>query len=164
MNTKFCPSCKQNKSVAQFCKDKLSLDGRGTYCKDCVKEYYKKHRNARLKKMRQYYRSLQGIFISLRGSAKQRHVHFEIKEKAFKNWYQKQKKICVYCKRKLNEVKRENKGFFKRLTIDRIDNSKGYELKNIVLCCFKCNTIKGSDLNYPTMLKIGTILRRYYRK
>ena len=31
----------------------------------------------------------------------------------------------------------------KRLTIDRLDNSRGYSLDNIVWCCYRCNAIKG---------------------
>ena len=28
--------------------------------------------------------------------------------------------------------------------IDRVDNSKGYTLNNILVCCYDCNTKKGA--------------------
>ena len=41
------------------------------------------------------------------------------------------------------------------LGLDRVDNTKWYELSNIVLCCNKCNAIKGGFFNYQEMKAIG---------
>lgn len=42
---------------------------------------------------------------------------------------------CHYCDGKLNET---GGG------LDRIDSKKGYTLKNVVACCYTCNTMKSS--------------------
>lgn len=37
------------------------------------------------------------------------------------------------------------------MTIDRKDNSRGYEPDNVVACCFNCNRIKGSFFSAEEM-------------
>ena len=48
-----------------------------------------------------------------------------------------------------------------RLTLDRVDNTKGYELSNIVLACRRCNYMKGSWLTSEQMLDAA---KRYFGK
>lgn len=49
---------------------------------------------------------------------------------------------CVYCGVEI-DLKR-GKGIHNNSpSLDRIDNTIGYNLKNVVLSCFACNTIKG---------------------
>ena len=40
-------------------------------------------------------------------------------------------KSCNYCDKKFDKVR-----------LDRVDNSKGYYMKNVVSCCRRCNSIK----------------------
>lgn len=51
---------------------------------------------------------------------------------------------CHYCGREPSNIKKSkyNKGDFVYQGIDRIDNSKGYEIKNCVPCCKICNRAK----------------------
>ena len=54
-------------------------------------------------------------------------------------------KKCFYCGisvEALSKVKDVMNNGTHRLTIDRLDNSRGYELNNIVLACLRCNSIK----------------------
>ena len=51
MNTKKCPSCNEEKSYAEFFKDKSRKDGHGIYCKPCKstkqgRKSYGKHKRA----------------------------------------------------------------------------------------------------------------------
>lgn len=50
------------------------------------------------------------------------------------------KKPCYYCENKLGEPVKRSTG------LDRLDSSKGYELSNVVSCCYVCNCIKNEFL------------------
>lgn len=41
--TKRCSGCKESKSIEQFYKNKLVLDGHSNYCVDCTKQNAKKY-------------------------------------------------------------------------------------------------------------------------
>ena len=64
-------------------------------------------------------------------SAKKRGLLFDISEKAFTELISKE---CVYCGASSTN---------KRNGLDRVDNSMGYTLENVVPCCFMCNQMKG---------------------
>ena len=66
-----------------------------------------------------------------RGS-KQRGIEFNLTMEQFKQFWQKP---CYYCGDKIINI-----------ALDRIDNSKGYEINNIVSCCVICNYMKR---NFP---------------
>ena len=84
------------------------------------------------------------------GRLKKYPVSFSKKE--FAIWYNSQPKICSYCEITMEDsFKLQNK----RLTIDRINNKKGYDLNNICLACFRCNAIKSDFFNKEEMGKIG---------
>lgn len=51
-----------------------------------------------------------------------------------------------------------------RLTIDRKNNNGNYCIDNIVLACYRCNTIKGDFFTEQEMLKIGKIIKERGRK
>ena len=41
------------------------------------------------------------------------------------------------------------------MTIDRVDNTKGYIVGNVVSACFMCNRIKSNFFTYEEMCEIG---------
>jgi len=47
--------------------------------------------------------------------------------------------------------------------IDRIDNSKGYELINCVPCCTECNTARNNHFTEEEMLRIGEVIGQIKR-
>jgi hypothetical protein len=47
--------------------------------------------------------------------------------------------------------------------LDRIDNSKGHELSNVLPCCFKCNMIL-TDLPLPAKIEMRESLRNLREK
>jgi len=53
---------------------------------------------------------------------------------------------CYYCGRKPSQIHKVNKGksTYTYNGIDRMDNNVGYEIDNVVSCCFTCNKAKGT--------------------
>ena len=70
----------------------------------------------------------------------------------FIEWYQGQEKICYYCGCHLTEHGQDYKT---ELTLDRMDNAKGYEPNNVVLCCHRCNQVKGVWISSELMKEIA---------
>jgi hypothetical protein len=42
--------------------------------------------------------------------------------------------------------------------LDRLDNSKGYEVKNVVCCCSFCNMARGARFTPEEMIKLGKVI------
>lgn len=86
--------------------------------------------------------------------------------KEFVAWFKNQPLVCHYCKQPLimtsldnpfggaKNNRREN-----QLTVDRKNNDLPYMLDNIVLCCRRCNMIKGKWFSEKQMLEIAS---RYF--
>lgn len=55
---------------------------------------------------------------------------------------------CVYC------------GDTHNIGLDRIDNTKGHEIDNVVPCCYECNVARGNNFSYEEMLIIGESIRK----
>lgn len=180
MKTKKCHQCKKELSIIEFKKTKRYKDNLNCWCRKCTNEYMRNHR--RKPKTKEYLRNYQikyrktpkykkyihdysqtpeGIYRILKGSAIKRNLSVDFKIEVFIKWYNNQEQKCYYCNRTLNEIKRDikernvNKN---RLSIDRKDNTKGYNLDNIVLACMRCNTIKSSYFTEKEMLKIGKLI------
>ena len=136
------------------------------------KVYRKKNCKIISKKMSIWFSSTKGIFQILKNNVR---VHNERKNSKkikivviredFIKWYDNQEKNCYYCSKTLAELKLNVKDpFYKnRLSIDRKDNDKDYELKNMVLACYRCNTIKGDYFTEQEMLEIGKIIKNRKR-
>jgi len=69
-------------------------------------------------------------FSSYKNSAKVRGLCFDLTFEQFMAFWQNN---CYYCGDKVETI-----------GLDRVDNSKGYFLGNIVSCCWSCNHLKGS--------------------
>lgn len=159
------------------------------YNKDCVeaqrqkramqnKAWYLANRESRIKKANEYriknkakynryrneYRKKnpKGIFDCIKQGAKKRNIELMMTQKEFCDWYAVQDRCCFYCKRHEDDVVKEKdiiQVMAHRLTIDRCDNNVGYSTGNIVLCCSRCNTVKGNYFTKQEMLLIGNIIR-----
>jgi len=128
---------------------------------DKIKEWYKKNKIRILKRKKQYSQSLGGIYHLLKGNAKQRNIPFNLIKNDFKKWYKTQNKICIICKKPENEIRKSITMINKkvnRLTIDRVDNTKGYQLDNLCLLCFNCNAFK-SNLTKKDIFKVENLLK-----
>lgn len=168
-----------------ICKNKFrSIGNQKTCSKECsilnFKKYMKQYRLNNKIKLSQYFsnwriqnkkllnhyqqkyrKSIEGIYSLLRTRSGKKNYNFSITIKDFINWYNKQEQKCYYCKRTLLEILKDKMGIkkIKRLTIDRINNKKGYIFNNMVLACFRCNTIKSNYFTKQEMLTIGKIIK-----
>lgn len=59
---------------------------------------------------------------------------------------------CYYC------------GDTKRLGLDRIDNSKGYTMNNIVVYCYDCNVARGNNFSHEEMRTLGRTIQEIKRQ
>ena len=101
-----------------------------------------------------YNHSLKGIYKGI----KHHKCRVLISQKDFIQWYLKQPKICYYCSLSEKQLKNVDDKFnnrFSRLTIDRKDSTKPYQIDNLVLCCNRCNMIKNDFFSEADMLEIG---------
>lgn len=104
-----------------------------------------------------------GQYSVIRQNTKNRGIEVTITRGEFINWYGNQNKICVYCGLSIEDIallpptyiRRSGK---KRLSVDRMDNEKGYSIDNIVLACYMCNTIKNSFLTFEEMKEVGNLV------
>jgi hypothetical protein len=126
-----------------------------------------------------YYRFGKGAIPILRAGATRRGIDFNLTPEQLETWWLSTKDNCYYCKMSIEEFKYlrdfilnyegENIGIskFKRvfvsekqakinwMTLDRQDNNLGYEIGNIVKCCWFCNYIKRDFLSEEDMLQIA---------
>ncbi len=102
------------------------------------------------------------ILATIRRNARYRNETFSLTPKSFADWYNSQEKVCCYCDIPIERLAISDKGkkLSKRLSVDRIDNDKGYEIDNIALSCLKCNFIKSNILTAQEMREIG---QKYFK-
>ncbi|KKM91639.1 hypothetical protein LCGC14_1226480 [marine sediment metagenome] len=142
MGNKYCRRCQQNKSVADFYRNKDRVDGLQDWCKLCSS-------TLRL--------SAPGRYSQLIKRGERRGVKFNIPKEEFILWFNGQEHYCHYCGWQLKEYRNGN---MQGLTIDRQNNDKPYVIGNIVLACRRCNTMKGSWLTEEQMLDAAN---RYFK-
>jgi len=104
------------------------------------KEYYQKNKEKLIKYARDWKRknkkkhneqrrnSIYEKYFNYKSSAKKRHYNWGLTFKQFQTFWQKP---CYYCGNRI-----------KTIGLDRTDNSKGYNLDNLVSCCRRCNRMK----------------------
>lgn len=180
MKTKICTKCKKELPLTEFYKgnDRNSL---AFNCKKCQQKQHRQYviKNRKNVKIRQqrwqlknkdsvrkwhqiYNKSARGIFKATKARAKVRNIPFDISKTEFIAWYNKQPKVCVYCNRNENDTFLDTNKNIQRLTLDRKNNKNGYTLKNLVLCCYRCNTEKGNFWTYEEMLQKGKLSEKIY--
>ena len=145
MKNKKCNRCHEIKIITKFSKNAATLDGFQYACKDCFNGLNRKHyrknrkrirkqRNTKKYKLNQsnysiWYRgTINGVYSVYRYNAKKRKLEFSVTLEEFSLYYGKP---CFYC------------GILAK-GIDRIDNTVGYIVGNLVACCGKHNMMKGT--------------------
>lgn len=133
--------------------------------KENNRERYNDNQNrwfsANLDKVKEYRRKKPEMtrYFMIRSAAKKRNIPFTITKDEFKKlWYSTDN--CEYCKKPImqgigNGYQKNNRSF------DRKDNTKGYELSNLVVCCYLCNRIKNDEFSYDEMCIIGKIIQTH---
>ncbi len=76
------------------------------------------------------------VFYRLKNRAKLKNFEFNLTRQDIKNLYSNYDKPCPYCEKSMVS-KTKN-----RVSIDRIDNMKGYTLSNCLVVCLNCNIKK----------------------
>ena len=114
---KKCPKCNETKDLDSFGFDKKKKDGKFGICKACL--YLIQH---------EFNQTPKGRYIMIRKSAKKRGYGFSLTMDEFMAFWNKP---CFYCEDPINGI-----------GLDRINNSEGYEIKNVVPCCQTCNLMK----------------------
>ncbi len=161
---KICTKCKVLKYITEYYGKKKLLD----YCKPCHKDSVRKSQKKYAQRIKNYLKTTQKfpnlIYSRKRANAKQQNLSFTISKEDFIEWYGNQTLICHYCGLDPEDFVKTGDKFITNklnLSVDRVDNSLGYDLSNIVLCCNRCNSIKGNFFSYEEMKAIGF---RYVRK
>ena len=128
-----CPKCQKWLPLNCFHKDLSKYGGHITYCKECRKKIIQTPHYKYLEMIRktEWKKSKDRRYKSYRGVAKRRKYEFKLTKEEFLSFWQK---LCYYCGNKI-----------KTIGLDRIDNSKGYIVGNVVSCCQRCNRMKGTS-------------------
>ena len=130
-DTKICKKCGRELPLSEFHKQKGTKDGYRNVCKECWQQYYKRWRVDNQQYMNQWW-------SSQNGRASQLAKNYKIKDKK----HSRENNIdaqwivdnifsskCIYC----------GEDDWRKLGCDRIDNSIGHIIGNVVPCCLKCN-------------------------
>lgn len=94
-------------------------------------------------------------FNLYRGGAKIRGFSFNLNEKEFIHLTSQK---CFYCNSEPSNRSggKKSNGYYHYNGLDRIDNTKGYELDNVVTCCKNCNLAKRqlTQIEFFEMIKM----------
>jgi hypothetical protein len=123
----YCPRCRTTDPSLRYPSGKVS------YCIDC-----------------QRYLTLSSNAKKVRSNGEAPGVDFDID--SFRTWVRSQDRRCSICQLPESQVGalqlKTSVGYTVAvLGIDRVDNTRGYALDNIQLCCFACNKAKGNVFN-----------------
>ena len=113
-----------------------------------------------------YYTYGKGAIANLKAGAEARGIRFSLTQQSLEAWWKGTEEVCEYCQISVEEYMRLRdivvqydgynhqihrfKRVFKttkqqkisRLTLDRKDNCRGYEIGNLAKACWFCNNIK----------------------
>lgn len=130
-------------------------------CRKCQSKYMLNYRLANPEKFREkdraYSKTGKGVYKKLKQSIRGKLVLMSQEE--FLAWFESQPKVCSYCglpEEELQTVKDAYNNKTYRLSIDRLDSTRGYEKGNLALCCLRCNHIKGDFFSASEMARIGS--------
>jgi hypothetical protein len=100
--------------------------------------------------VRAYTTSPRGRYLSFRQNANVRGIEFSLSLDDMMAFWQVP---CFYCGEEIPSV-----------MLDRIDNSKGYDVGNVRSCCRRCNEMKMNEEESAWMLRMARVLNRYYER
>lgn len=129
---KKCPRCNRFLPLSSFHKNKSNKSGYQCWCKECRSNWGKSRGNHPKNRPRAKYWMYKQM-------AKNRGHEFSLTYEQFRSLVTQ---ACYYCGVSPNPLN----------GIDRVDNSKGYTIDNVVPACKYCNRMK-NDLSYDEFIK-----------
>lgn len=112
-----CKRCSVEKPLKDFGRSQNVKTGFGSICKSCKNNDTQRYRDSK-----------DGKFKSYARAAKERGLQFLLTEEQFLNFWQKP---CHYCHSEIQTI-----------GLDRVKNNLGYQVDNVVSCCYTCNSMK----------------------
>lgn len=144
--TKTCSinECENKHYAKGFCRWHYNVSpGRIDRTRQYYRDSYKKHRASRLVKSKAYNDAHKGSIGSklneYRHAAKSRGRLFDLSPTEFAQFWQRP---CYYCGDPIPHI-----------GLDRMDNSQGYIISNIVSCCTRCNKMK-REMNHDEFIAL----------
>lgn len=135
-----CPACGED--------DLAQRKGGALYCIDCLAA-------------RNWYRTTRSNIRSGFNRTNKGSPGLDITADDFCRWRKQQEQKCHYCGIAESDLPRvrmksQIQRGVKVMGVDRVDSDLGYQLDNLVPCCFVCNQIKGDRFTVAEMVTVGT--------
>lgn len=176
---KKCPKCSivYNNVEKYFFHNRSNPDGFNGWCKKCFLSYTKKHpefsrkyRENNIDKIRKRGREFcytaMGIYKRMKQHCREKkHIIDICSREEFIQWFNIQEKKCIYCdipQQLLNTVDWGRKDCRHTMSIDRMDNNKGYSIDNICISCDVCNIAKNRTMSLKEMKLVGKSINKIW--
>lgn len=137
-SAKLCKKCRHPKQLSAFQTDKKCLDGRRNVCREC-NNTLRNGKPETAEWRRKYNGTPAGRFRKAKWIARERGFEFTL---SFDQYVALVSLPCHYCRDRLGDRTKLGVG------LDRLNNSVGYVVGNVVSCCGTCNRMK-SDWMTP---------------
>jgi len=141
-----CSKCKEIKPLSESRTRKHSKTGKPYKCSYCVscksKQAIERH-YSNFKDEKTFFEFKQN---KIKSTSKRRNLEFNLSPGILFELFEKQQRKCFYSDKPLIVYKgeRENQDLGKFISVDRLDNSKGYVDGNVCLCLNRVNSIKSN--------------------
>lgn len=142
---KYCSKCDKVLNKSCFGLNRTKKDGLQDYCKQCMSNYSKAHHRKRSELDSWHTKLYWGARrASIQRKKKGLNVAsvISITPNDILSVYKKQEGLCYWTGLKL-DLETKIKWNPRAASLDRLDNSKGYEADNIVLCLWCVNRMRG---------------------
>ena len=140
---KQCKICKEVKPVESYYRQGT---GYAQYCKICFMTVYRWQLKAKYGKSK-----TKVIHDRIRQRGQKLGIDY-MSHKEIKIWLKARPDKCYYCGKSLENGTRAK---MNDLTMDRLNPQDGYISSNLVICCRRCNIIRGNWLTPDEMLEIA---------
>ncbi len=138
----------------RFCNEK---GGGNNLCSKHRQRLYRKSDKGRdilLKSSKKHRNSTSGKYYYGKWEAKKRNIEFLLTFEEYSKIIEN--KNCYYaCGNNISDT---------CLSLDRVDNNKGYIVGNVVPCCINCNRLKNEFITGEEMFKIVELLKQIRNK
>ena len=134
-----CPVCNKERKVNHQVNRNITVGRSNGLCRKCSDKI-----GGSKNKIEFMHSSKNRVLRTYKNAAKSRGYNWDLSNDDFDK-LSKQK--CFYCGKQPSNIAKStcNNGDFIYQGIDRLDNTKGYNINNCVPCCIKCNRAKDVD-------------------